>query len=109
MPLVVGRGRKSGLQTSVAPLLDSKGFGTENAARRCPGKPEEREFGMSAGVEYATARPAVAERTRLKRGRTWMLIVGDMIALTTAYAISYLVSDQLGTLPPVSAPSSFLI
>ena len=64
---------------------------------------------MSAGLEYVSASAAVAGRARLRRGRTWMLIVGDLFALTSAYVLSYLVSDQLGSLPPVSAPGWFLL
>ena len=64
---------------------------------------------MSTGLEQVVARPAVAERRLLKRGRTWMLIAGDLVALALAYAIAYLVSDQLGSLPPVSAPGWFLV
>jgi exopolysaccharide biosynthesis polyprenyl glycosylphosphotransferase len=64
---------------------------------------------MSTGVEQVVARPALAERRLLKRGRTWMLIAGDLVALALAYAIAYVVSDQLGSLPPVSAPGWFLV
>ena len=64
---------------------------------------------MSAGLEYVSASAAVPGRARLRRGRTWMLIVGDLFALTSAYVLSYLVSDQLGSLPPVSAPGWFLL
>ena len=64
---------------------------------------------MSAGLEYVSASAAVAGRARLRRGRTWMLIVGDLFALTSAYVLSYLVSDQMGSLPPVSAPGWFLL
>jgi exopolysaccharide biosynthesis polyprenyl glycosylphosphotransferase len=64
---------------------------------------------MSTGLEQVVARPALAERRLLKRGRTWMLIAGDLVALALAYVIAYVVSDQLGTLPPVSAPGWFLV
>jgi exopolysaccharide biosynthesis polyprenyl glycosylphosphotransferase len=64
---------------------------------------------VSTGLEQVVARPAVAERRLLKRGRTWMLIAGDLVALALAYAIAYVVSDQLGSLPPVSAPGWFLV
>jgi exopolysaccharide biosynthesis polyprenyl glycosylphosphotransferase len=64
---------------------------------------------MSTGLEQVVARPALAERRLLKRGRTWMLIAGDLMALALAYTIAYVVSDQLGSLPPVSAPGWFLV
>ena len=63
---------------------------------------------MSTGLEQVAARPALAGPRRLRRGRTWMLLAGDLVALTLAYAIAYVVSDQLGSLPPVSAPAWFL-
>jgi exopolysaccharide biosynthesis polyprenyl glycosylphosphotransferase len=63
---------------------------------------------MSAQIEHVVV-PALAEKpARLRRGRTWILIVGDLVALTLAYAIAYLVSDLVGPLPPVSAPGWFL-
>jgi exopolysaccharide biosynthesis polyprenyl glycosylphosphotransferase len=64
---------------------------------------------MSAGLDQVVAPHALAQPARLKRGRTWMLIAGDLIALTVAYALAYLAADQMGTLPPVSAPAWFLI
>jgi len=69
----------------------------------------EGERSMSAGLEQVVAAPALHARGQLKRGRTWMLIAGDLVALTLAYAIAYVLSDQLGSLPPVSAPTWFLI
>ncbi len=64
---------------------------------------------MSAGLDHIVAPAALTERTGLKRGRTWMLITGDLVALATAYAIAYLVSAKIGSLPPVSAPGWFLV
>jgi exopolysaccharide biosynthesis polyprenyl glycosylphosphotransferase len=69
----------------------------------------EGKRSMSAGLEQVVAAPALHARGQLKRGRTWMLIAGDLVALTLAYVIAYLVSDQLGSLPPVSAPTWFLV
>jgi exopolysaccharide biosynthesis polyprenyl glycosylphosphotransferase len=37
-----------------------------------------------------------------------MLAAGDIVALVVAYAFSYAVSEQIGSLPAVSAPSWFL-
>ena len=64
---------------------------------------------MSAGLDHIVAPAALTERTGLKRGRTWMLITGDLLALASAYAIAYLVSAKIGSLPPVSAPAWFLL
>ncbi len=38
-----------------------------------------------------------------------MLALGDLVALTVAYAVSYGISDRIAPLPPVSAASWFLI
>jgi exopolysaccharide biosynthesis polyprenyl glycosylphosphotransferase len=48
-------------------------------------------------------------RVALKRGRTWILAGGDLVALGVAYAATYLVAAQVGPLPPVSAPVWFLV
>ena len=53
--------------------------------------------------------PVTAPRTGLKRGRTWILAGGDLLALVFAYATTYAVAAQVGDLPPVSAPSWFLV
>ena len=64
---------------------------------------------MSTQVEQVAPPKALRAPTRLRRGRTWILITGDLLALATAYTLSYGVASQLGTLPPVSAPTSFLV
>ena len=64
---------------------------------------------MSAGVESAVRAPAALSPRGLKRGRTWMLAVGDLVALTVAYGASYLVADRIAPLPPVSAAPWFLV
>src|SRR6476659_2133555 len=64
---------------------------------------------MSTQIEQVAPQKALGARARLRRGRTWMLIAGDVIALVVAYAATYLAADQMGDLPPVSAPSWFLI
>jgi exopolysaccharide biosynthesis polyprenyl glycosylphosphotransferase len=64
---------------------------------------------MSAGMESAVRAPAVLSPRGLKRGRTWMLAAGDLVALTVAYAVSYLVADRIAPLPPVSAAPWFLL
>ena len=64
---------------------------------------------LSTQVEQVAPPKALRAPTRLRRGRTWILITGDLLALATAYTLSYGVASQLGTLPPVSAPTSFLV
>jgi exopolysaccharide biosynthesis polyprenyl glycosylphosphotransferase len=52
----------------------------------------------------------VARRTyRLRRGRTRLLAVGDLVALTAAYLGAYAVAGAIAPLPPVSADSWFLV
>ena len=48
-------------------------------------------------------------RRLLHHGRTWILAAGDICAMVVAYVATYVASDWLGSLPPVSAPSWFLI
>jgi exopolysaccharide biosynthesis polyprenyl glycosylphosphotransferase len=64
---------------------------------------------MSAGIESAVRAPAVLSPRGLKRGRTWMLAAGDLVALTVAYTVSYVVADRIAPLPPVSAAPWFLL
>jgi exopolysaccharide biosynthesis polyprenyl glycosylphosphotransferase len=64
---------------------------------------------IDAGVDGAVRSPALAPPTGLRRGRTWMLALGDLAALTVAYAAAYVVADRIAPLPPVQAPSWFLI
>jgi exopolysaccharide biosynthesis polyprenyl glycosylphosphotransferase len=59
-----------------------------------------------AAQHESVTRPNIVTRTAgLGRGRTWMLAVGDLAALTTAYAICLAVSGSIGPLPAVSAPA----
>ena len=44
---------------------------------------------IGAGIDGALRTPALVAPAGLRRGRTWMLAVGDTIALTVAYAASY--------------------
>jgi len=65
---------------------------------------------MSAEAQATLASaPALASRRGLRRGRTWMLALGDLVALSVAYAVSYSISDRIAPLPPVSAASWFLV
>ena len=64
---------------------------------------------MNAGIESAVRAPAVLSPHGLKRGRTWMLAAGDLVALTVAYTVSYVVADRIAPLPPVSAAPWFLL
>jgi exopolysaccharide biosynthesis polyprenyl glycosylphosphotransferase len=66
---------------------------------------------MSTGVEQVIPATRTASRRgrRLGRGRTWILATGDVLALVVAYALTYLAAAWLGPLPPVSAPTWFLV
>jgi exopolysaccharide biosynthesis polyprenyl glycosylphosphotransferase len=65
---------------------------------------------MEIGTEQILSRPhAVPEQGLLHSGRTWILAAGDLAALVVAYVVTYIASDWLGALPPVSAPGWFLI
>jgi len=66
---------------------------------------------MSTGVEQVIPATRAASRRgrRLGRGRTWILATGDLLALVVAYALAYLAAAWLGPLPPVSAPTWFLV
>ena len=46
---------------------------------------------------------------RLRRGRTRLLALGDLVALALAYTSAYLVADAIAPLPPVSADRWFLV
>jgi exopolysaccharide biosynthesis polyprenyl glycosylphosphotransferase len=64
---------------------------------------------VNVAAESVSARSVAAPRVRLRRGRTWMLAGGDLLALVTAYALTYAVADRIGQLPPVSAPEWFVL
>ena len=65
---------------------------------------------MEIGTEQILSRPqAVPEQGLLHSGRTWILATGDLAALVVAYVVTYVASDWLGALPPVSAPGWFLV
>ena len=65
---------------------------------------------MEIGTEQILSRPqAVPEQGLLHSGRTWILAAGDLAALVVAYVVTYIASDWLGALPPVSAPGWFLV
>ena len=65
---------------------------------------------MDVGTEQILSRAQlVPARRLLHRGRTWILAAGDLGAMVLAYVGTYVASDWLGSLPPVSAPSWFLI
>ncbi|HJU47817.1 MAG TPA: sugar transferase [Gaiellaceae bacterium] len=67
-------------------------------------------MGRSATVdsEQLIVAPARAASRRLVHGRTIMLAAGDLLAIVLAYTFSYLVSEQIGSLPAVSGPPWFL-
>jgi exopolysaccharide biosynthesis polyprenyl glycosylphosphotransferase len=62
-------------------------------------------------VAHDGVAPLKAQRThrrRLGRGRTLILASGDLFSLLIAYSGAYVVSERIGHLPPVSAPTWFL-
>ena len=59
-------------------------------------------------VAESVRAPVAIPRVGLKRGRTWMLAGGDLLALSLAYAATFIVAAAVGSLPPVSAPGWFL-
>ena len=64
---------------------------------------------IDTGVDGALRPPAHAVPTGLRRGRTWILALGDLVALTVAYVAAYIVADEIAPLPPVQADAWFLI
>jgi exopolysaccharide biosynthesis polyprenyl glycosylphosphotransferase len=46
---------------------------------------------------------------RLTHGKTWLLGAVDLFSLALAYAFTYGVAAKIGSLPPVSAPTWFLV
>src|SRR5262245_50279599 len=65
---------------------------------------------MSTGVDHVLPATRTApKRGRLGHRRTWILAAGDLVALTVAYAFTYVAADHMGPLPPVSAPTWFLV
>ncbi len=65
---------------------------------------------MSTGVDHVLPATRTAPRRgRLGHGRTWILATGDLLALSVAYVLTYIAADHLGPLPPVSAPTWFLV
>jgi exopolysaccharide biosynthesis polyprenyl glycosylphosphotransferase len=64
----------------------------------------------TAPTENVVELPRQGKPSRaLTRGRTTMLAAGDLVALVIAYVATYLASDQIAPLPPVSAPGWFLV
>jgi exopolysaccharide biosynthesis polyprenyl glycosylphosphotransferase len=63
---------------------------------------------VSVTTDTALHAPALAERPGFRRGRTRILAVGDLLALTVAYVVTYVVADAIAPLPPVSAAPWFL-
>ena len=57
-----------------------------------------------AGVDAVST----TARLSLRRGRIWALMSGDLLALASAYAFSFVVAEEIGPLPAVSAPGWFL-
>jgi hypothetical protein len=64
---------------------------------------------MNGELNAAVHAPAVAGRGhRLRRGRSRILAASDVVMLSVAYAISYLIADRIAPLPPVSGSGWFL-
>ena len=60
-------------------------------------------------TENTLTLPRLQKRAhRLNRGRTWILAAGDLCVLIVAYATTFVVSEQIGPLPAVSAPGWLL-
>jgi len=56
------------------------------------------------------AAPAARKRGgTLTHGKTWILGCVDLLSLSIAYAVTYGLAAKVGTLPPVSAPTWFLV
>jgi exopolysaccharide biosynthesis polyprenyl glycosylphosphotransferase len=65
---------------------------------------------MTVTTDDTVAIPRLVDaRQRLRRGRTLILAAGDASSLIVAYVITFLVSEQIGPLPAVSAPTWFLV
>jgi exopolysaccharide biosynthesis polyprenyl glycosylphosphotransferase len=65
---------------------------------------------ISATAEgFRTVRQAEPGRRRLQRGRTWLLATADLISLGVSYTVTYILAASIGDLPPVSAPTWFLV
>ena len=64
---------------------------------------------MSLGLEEGVSAPLGLRASRLRRGRTRLLVVGDLVALLVSYAGAYAVADRIAPLPPVSAEPWFLV
>ena len=64
---------------------------------------------MTTATDNTLALPRLQKRAhRLNRGRTWILAAGDIAVMILAYATTFIVSEQIGPLPAVSAPGWFL-
>ena len=63
---------------------------------------------ISANLEGVVAPQTRVARHRLRRGRTRLLAIGDLVSLVVAYALAYVVADSIAPLPPVSADRWFL-
>ncbi len=65
---------------------------------------------MSVSLDNALQAPATAKEPRgLRRGRTRILAVGDVLMLVLAYLVTYAIADRIAPLPPVSGPRWFLV
>jgi exopolysaccharide biosynthesis polyprenyl glycosylphosphotransferase len=63
---------------------------------------------LSATLDGVLAPQARVAPHRLRRGRTRLLAIGDLVSLVVAYGLAYVVADMIAPLPPVSADGWFL-
>ena len=59
-------------------------------------------------ARVAPTRVAIDRSRGLARGRTWILVAGDLCALVVAYAITYLAADRISP-PAIVAPTWLLV
>src|SRR5690349_8020453 len=84
-----------------------------NRAPRCTrlrrGRARDERAFVNVVVEGVLGVRSGARRQGLRRGRTMLLASGDLIAMTIAYALTYVIADRIGSLPAVSAPTWVLV
>ena len=63
---------------------------------------------VTGGLDTAQVPGLRMRAHRLSRGRTRLLVVGDLLSLGVAYVLAYVTADAIAPLPPVSADGWFL-
>src|SRR4051794_17341955 len=64
--------------------------------------------GLAVAAETRRIRTRAGRGHGLRRGRTWMLAGGDIVALALSYAGTYVAANHIAP-PAVSAPRSLLV